>query len=87
MSPSLFLSLVEVEINDEVLLYAYVPPSPQVQSLNGKIFDRNGDADQEITRYADRIAQIAMNKSSQFTERKVFPYVSDSKIKFELTFS
>ena len=84
MSPSLFLNLSEVDIDGELLLYAYVPPSPQVQSSNGKIFDRNEDADQDITRYADRIAQIAMSKSSAFTEREIFPYATDNEIRFEL---
>ena len=84
MSPQLYLSLEEVEIDGQLLLYAYVPPSPQVQSSNGKIFDRNVDGDQDITKYADRIAQIAITKSSSFTEREVFPYVTDNEIRFEL---
>jgi len=84
MSPVLFLSLIEVELDGKLLLHVYVPPSAQVTSSNGKIFDRNEDADQDITKYADRITQIAITKSSAFTEREVFPYVTDNEICFEL---
>jgi len=83
-SPLLHLNFVEVEIDGKLLLYAYVPPSAQVQSTNGKIYDRNEDADQDITKFADRITQIAITKSSAYTEREVFPYVTDNEIRFEL---
>lgn len=84
MSPLLFLSLEEVELDGLLLLYTYIPPSAQVQSCNGKIYDRNEDADQDITKYADRVTQIAIRKSSAYTEREVFPYVTDKEIRFDL---
>jgi len=84
MSPSLYLSLEEIEIDGKLLLYAYVPPSAQVQSCNGKIFDRNVDGDQDITKFVDRVAQITLRKQATHTEREVFPYVTDNEIRFEL---
>ena len=84
MSPSLFLNLEEVDFNGVLLLYAYVPPSAQIQSCNGKIYDRNDDADQDVTKFADRMAQIAIRKSSAYTEREVFPYVTDNELRFDL---
>jgi len=84
MSPLVYLSLDEVEIDGELLLYVYVPPSAQVQSCGGKIYDRNEDADQDITRFADRVAQIALRKSQSYSERKIFPYVTEAELRFEL---
>ena len=84
MSPLLYLSLEEIEVDGKLLLYTYVPPSAQVQSCNGKIFDRNVDGDQDITKYVDRVAQISLRKQTAHTEREVFPYVTDSEIRFEL---
>lgn len=84
MSPLLYLSLEEVEIDGKLLLYTYVPPSAQVQSCNGKIFDRNIDGDQDITKFVDRVAQITLRKQATHTEREVFPYVTDNEIRFEL---
>ena len=84
MSPTLFLGLEELELEDALLLYAYVPPSAQMQSCNGKIYDRNDDADQDITKLADRVTQIAIRKSSAYTEREVFPFVTDNELRFEL---
>ena len=84
MSPCLFLGLEEVELDGELLLYAYIPQSGQMQSCNGKIYDRNADADQDITKYAERVTQIAIRKSSAYTEREVFPHVSDDELRFDL---
>ena len=84
MSPLLHLNLTETEIDGALILHVYIPPSAQVQSTNGRIFDRNEDADQDITKFADRITQIAITKSSAYTEREVFPYVTDNEIRFDL---
>jgi len=84
MSPLMYLSLEEVEIDGELLLYTYIPPSAQVQSCSGKIYDRNEDADQDITRFADRVAQLALRKSQSYSERKIFPYVTETELRFDL---
>ena len=84
MSPSMFIGLEEVDFEGFLLLYAYVPPSAQMQSLSGKIYDRNDDADQDITKFADRVTQIAIRKSSAYTEREVFPFVTEKELRIEL---
>lgn len=48
--PSLYLTLEEIEIDGELVLWVYVPVSSQVEFCDKKIFDRNGDADQDITK-------------------------------------
>ena len=48
-SPSLFLSLSEVEVYVKLLLHVYIPISSQIQSCSGRIYDRNEDGDFDIT--------------------------------------
>jgi ATP-dependent DNA helicase RecG len=84
MSPSLLLNLEEVEVDGKLLLYVYVPISPQLQFCSGKIYDRNADGDFDITRYAGQVAQIALRKSSVYTEREIFPYVTEGDLRFDL---
>ncbi|MDR1700620.1 MAG: putative DNA binding domain-containing protein, partial [Lachnoclostridium sp.] len=73
-SPSLFFSLDEAEYEGKHILHSYIPVSSQIQSCSGRIYDRNEDGDFDITNSTDLVAQLSVRKSSQFTEREVFPY-------------
>jgi len=84
VSPSLFLNLSEIEIDGNLLLYVYIPVSSQIQSCSGRIFDRNEDGDFDITNSADLVAQLALRKSSAYTEREIFPYVTEKELRFDL---
>lgn len=83
-SPSLFLSLSEIELDGRLLLYVYVPASSQIQSCSGRIYDRNADGDFDITNSADLVAQLSLRKSNQFTEREIFPYVTLDDMRLDL---
>jgi ATP-dependent DNA helicase RecG len=83
-SPSLFLSLEEVEVDEKLLLHVYVPVSSQIQSCSGRIYDRNEDGDFDITNSADLVAQLAVRKSSAYTEREIFPYVTENELRLDL---
>ena len=83
-SPSLFLSLSEVELDGNLLLYVYIPVSSQIQSCSGRIYDRNEDGDLDITNSSDLVAQLALRKSSAYTEREIFPYVTENELRLEL---
>ena len=83
-SPSLFLSLSDVVLDNKLLLYVYVPVSSQIQSCSGRIFDRNEDGDFDITNSADLVAQLSLRKSSQFTEREIFPYATLDDMRLDL---
>ena len=76
MTPTMYLSLEEAEIDGKLILYAYVPVSSQIQMFAHKIYDRNEDGDFDITGSVDLVAQLSIRKSSSFTERKVFPYAT-----------
>lgn len=76
ITPSLYLSLEEFEMDGKLILWAYVPVGSQVEFCDKKIWDRNGDADQDITRSVDLVANLYNRKSSSYHERKIFPYAT-----------
>ena len=82
--PSLFLSLEEAEYDGKTILWVYVPVNSEVQYCDNKIFDRNGDADQNITKSVDLVANLFNRKSHTFYERQVFPYVTPRHLRMDL---
>lgn len=84
ITPSLFLNLEEIEIDGNLVLWVYIPVSSQVEFCDKKIFDRNGDADQDITRSSDLVANLYNRKSSTYHERKIFPYITTDHLHMEL---
>lgn len=55
MSPTLYLSLEEIEYEGKLLLWVFVPPTSIVQKCSGRIFDRNEDGDMDISDSAIRL--------------------------------
>jgi ATP-dependent DNA helicase RecG len=84
ISPTLFLSLEEINFEGKIILYVYIPQRSQVEMCSGKIFDRIEDADIDITKSVDLSANLFNRKSSMFTERKIFPYVKESDLRLDL---
>ncbi|MDQ7060729.1 MAG: ATP-binding protein [Sulfurimonas sp.] len=76
INPPLYLELQRKDIKDKTLLYVYVPQSSQVHRLNGKIFDRNGDSDLDITNNTNQVASMYIQKQNYFSESKVFHHIS-----------
>ena len=71
--PSLYLELEEFEYDGKLILCTYVPPTSSLCYCNKRIFDRNDDADQDITDKTGRIAEVITRKSSEYYEQKVLP--------------
>jgi len=84
ISPTLLLSLSEIEIDGKIILYVYVPPTSQVEFCSGRIFDRNFESDVDITNSGELAAQLISQKSGQFTERKIFPYATLDDMRLDL---
>jgi len=82
--PTLYLSLDEIHIDRKVVLYTHVPVTSQVTRFMGKLYDRNGDADIDVTNSVDLSAHIINRKSGLFSERKVFPYVTANELRLDL---
>jgi ATP-dependent DNA helicase RecG len=84
ISPSLFLNLEEIEVDGKLLLYAYIPISAQVELCSGKIYDRIEDADVDVTKSTDIAAQLYVRKSTTYSEREIFPYVTENELRLDL---
>ncbi|MCR5382646.1 MAG: putative DNA binding domain-containing protein [Lentisphaeria bacterium] len=84
ISPTLYLTLEEIEIDGCLILWVYVPISSQVEFCNRRILDRNGDADQDITNSVDMVASLYNRKSASYHERKIFPYATTEHLHMEL---
>ena len=83
-APTLFLSLEEINIDGKLILCVYVPVSSQIQMFSAKIYDRNEDGDFDITKSTELIAHLSRRKSTQFTEREIFPYARKEDFRFDL---
>ncbi len=49
LSPTTYINLEEYEIDGNIVLYAFIPNSPEVHRVSGRIYDRNEDGDVDIT--------------------------------------
>lgn len=83
ISPSLYLNLEEIKLDGKTILYTYVPISSLVQTCDGKLFDRIGDADVDITKQVARAANIYAIKLGLFTERKLFPHITTARLRLK----
>ncbi|MCD8222103.1 MAG: putative DNA binding domain-containing protein [Clostridiales bacterium] len=84
MHPSLYLNLEELEYDGKLVLWVYVPVSSQIEFCDRKIFDRNEDADQDVSISVDLVVNISNRKSSTYIERKIFPYADMDDLCIEL---
>jgi ATP-dependent DNA helicase RecG len=84
ISPALFLNLEEFNYDGKVILWTYVPVNSEVELCDNKIFDRNGDSDQNITKSVDLVANLFNRKSRTFFERQIFPYVTTKHLRLDL---
>jgi ATP-dependent DNA helicase RecG len=80
----LFLSLEAIEIEGRIVLYVYVPISSQVEFCAGKVYDRTEDADIDITKSTDMVGNLFRRKSTMYTEREIFPYVTEHELRLDL---
>ena len=84
ISPTLLLSLSEIEVDGRIILYVYIPTTSQVEFCSGRLFDRNFDSDVDITNSGELAAQLISRKSGEFSERKIFPYATLDDLRLEL---
>ena len=81
ISPPLFLEFSVLEIDGKKILYVYVPISSLPITCSGKLYDRNNDADIDITTNTVMAADLYDRKRNYFTERKMFPYVNEDMLR------
>lgn len=84
ISPTLYLSVEEFEIDGKILLACFVPCSSTVVKCNGRIFDRNEDGDMDITDSPIQVENLYARKIGAFNEHKIFPFVEESDLRMDL---
>jgi ATP-dependent DNA helicase RecG len=83
ISPTFYLVPEVFEYESRKVVYIHVPPSSEVHSYKKVIFDRVDDADVKVTA-TGQIAQMYIRKQRIFTEKKIYPYVKDEQLRFDL---
>jgi len=84
LNPPFYLTADIVEIEDKKIIYIFIPESSSVHSTSGKIFDRNGDGDFDITGRSDQVAGLYLRKQNAYSENKIFPYATLEDLRLEL---
>ncbi len=82
--PSLYLELEEFEYDGKTILWTYVPPTSGLCYCDKKIYDRVGDADQNITDKTDRVAEMISRKAIDYREQKILPYATEAHLQMNL---
>lgn len=78
------MSADEFEIDGKIILYVYVLCSSQVHTCNKITYDRIEDADINISNNTNRMAELYLRKQAEFTEKKLFPYMSIDELDMSL---
>lgn len=76
LSPTFYTNIEQFDIDGKIVLYAFIPTTPDVHRLSGRIFDRNEDGDFDITKNTNMVAQMYTRKTNAYTELKIFPFAS-----------
>jgi ATP-dependent DNA helicase RecG len=84
ISPTFYLSVEEIEIDNKTLLYIYIPESSQVHRCNGKIFDRNEDGDMDITDNTNLVSSVYIRKQATYAENRIYPFALLSDLRSDL---
>lgn len=66
------------------ILHIHIPVSPTVVRHRGRIYDRNGDADIDITDIPDMVFQCYARKQSTYYVNKVYPYWNVEDLRVDL---
>jgi ATP-dependent DNA helicase RecG len=82
--PPFYFSPQILDYEGKKIIYLYVPESSHVHNTNGRIFDRNGDGDLDITRHSGQVMNLYLRKQSTYSENQVFPYLELADCKPEL---
>ncbi len=78
MYPPLYLTPVPYETEGKQILYIRVPVSQDVVRCSSKIWDRNDDADIDITHHSDEVYRLYARKRGSFFVNKVTHFGIDS---------
>jgi ATP-dependent DNA helicase RecG len=83
ISPTIYLAPEIFEYENKYLVHIHVPPSSEVHSYKKIIYDRVDDADVKVTA-TGQIASMYIRKQKIFTEKKIYPYIKDEHLRFDM---
>jgi ATP-dependent DNA helicase RecG len=72
--PPVYLSPQVLDYEGKKIIYLYIPKGSQVHNTNGKIFDRNGDGDIDISRQSGSVSDLYLRKQVPHSEDRIIPY-------------
>jgi ATP-dependent DNA helicase RecG len=75
LNPTFYFSPEVFIIKGKKIIYIYIPESSQVHRYKSKVYDRVGDADNDITNNHYLINNIYLRKNKEFTENEVLPFL------------
>ena len=84
LHPPTYCPISAIEVEDRTLLHVFVPVGSQVHRCNGRIYDRNGDADLDITNDQSAVLSLYQRKQAAYSENKVFPHVQPKHLRADL---
>jgi len=84
INPTCYLSVDEVDCSGKTVIHVYVPESSQVHRCNGRIYDRNGDGDFDITDHTRQVADLYHRKQATYSENKIYPFAGLDELDREL---
>lgn len=76
LNPTAYFSPEIIDVDGKKIISIYVPESSQVHRFKNKIYDRIGDADNDITLNHALIDNIYLRKRNDFTENEVCPFLT-----------
>ena len=79
-NPVIFLTPEVVEIDEKKIIHIHVPESPQVHRFKNKVFDRVGDADNNITNSYHLVESMYLRKNKVSSESNVCPFLTLSEL-------
>ena len=83
INPTMYLAPEIVDFEGKQIVQIHVPPSSEVHTCKKVVYDRVDNADVKVTA-TGQIAQLFIRKQNIFTERKVYKYVTDDDLRFDL---
>ena len=84
ISPPLYLTLEEYDYDGKIVLHVYVPKGTTVYRHAGRLFDRNNEADVDITDNANLVFELYARKQESFFVNKVYPVFSVPDLRRDL---
>lgn len=75
---------IQEQPGEYVVIHIHIPVSPTVVRHRSRIFDRNDDADVDITDFPDMVFQCYARKQSTYYVNRVYPHWSVSDLRADL---